>query len=258
MSKHPLLNMASYGAETGTPLVLVHGLFGSGRNWRAIGRHLSRDRWVVTVDLRNHGHSFWDADNSYQALADDLARVIDHLGGRADVMGHSMGGKAAMVLAVQNPDKVARLIVADIAPVGYAHSQNDSIAAMQSLDLSKHDRRSTAQDALETATNDPALAGFFAQSLELEDGELRWLLNLDALKSNMNAVIGFPTLDGSFSKDTLFIRGGASDYVGTESREEVLRLFPHATLKTITGAGHWLHADKPREFMKILGEYLAR
>lgn len=257
MTDTPLLNMAHFGEGPGTPLVIVHGLFGSGRNWRAIARHMSKDRPVVTVDLRNHGESFWDGDNSYFALADDLARVIAHLGGRADVLGHSMGGKAAMVLALQNPQMIDRLIIADIAPIGYRHSQSENIAVMQSVPLQEFDRRSAVQSALETATGDPALSAFFAQSVEVEDGQLRWLLNLEALEHNMQAIIGFPDMHGAYEGAALFIRGGASDYVRGAGEAEIARLFPQAEIRTIDGAGHWVHADKPRDFMTILGEYLA-
>lgn len=257
MSDPHLLNMTHFGEESGMPLLIVHGLFGSGRNWRAIARHLAKDRHVVTVDLRNHGNSFWDEDNTYPALARDLARVISHLGGQADVLGHSMGGKAAMVLALEYPRMINRLIIADIAPLGYAHTQSDNIAIMQSIPLQGLARRSAAQSELEEKTGDAGLSAFFAQSIDVEDGNLRWLLNLDALDRNMQPIIGFPHMPGTFPTDTLFIRGGDSDYVDGTGETEIMRLFPNATIRTIDGAGHWLHADKPREFMTILSEYLA-
>lgn len=256
MTDLPLLQMQNFGTETGVPLLIVHGLFGSGRNWRALARHLAKSRWVVTVDMRNHGSSFWNDSNTYDDLANDLAAVVQHLGGTADVLGHSMGGKAAMVLALKRPDLVGRLIIADIAPVGYEHSQTPNIDIMQALPISDYDRRSQAQDALEAATGDAGLGAFFAQSLSFEDGKAEWLLNLSALKANMDAIIGFPAMDGAFAREALFIRGGASDYVSDETESEVRRLFPHFKLATIDGAGHWLHAEKPREFLKIVDEYL--
>lgn len=251
-----LLNYSNFGEEVGTPLILVHGLFGSGRNWRAIARYLSKSRWVVTVDMRNHGNSFWNSGNSYFDLADDLAHLITHLGGVAEVMGHSMGGKAAMVLALNNPEMIQRLIIADIAPVGYAHSQNDKIEVMQSLSLSQFDRRSAAETALKEKLDDAGLAAFFAQSLSFDDPAPKWLLNLDALHANMDAIIGFPALNGSFAKEVLFLCGGDSDYVDNSGKTEISRLFPSAITQTIEGAGHWIHADQPREFMRILSTYL--
>ena len=252
----PLLNMTHFGEGDGIPLLIVHGLFGSGRNWRAIARHLSKNRHVVTVDLRNHGDSFWNDDNTYAALADDLEQVVMHLGGRVDVLGHSMGGKAAMVLALRSPSMINRLIVADIAPVAYTHTQNENIALMQSLPLAEFGRRSDVQEALRTRTGDAALAAFFAQSVRIEDNGLQWMLNLDALKTNMAAIIGFPEMQIAYEDNALFIRGSASDYVHGVGETAVAQLFPKANIHTINKAGHWLHADKPREFMSILDEYL--
>jgi pimeloyl-ACP methyl ester carboxylesterase len=251
-----LLNLTHFGEQTGTPLLMVHGLFGSSRNWRAIARFLSKDRWVVTVDLRNHGNSFWDEDNTYPALASDLAKVIDEVGGTADVMGHSMGGKAAMVLAVENPQLINRLIIADIAPVEYKHTQSDNVSIMQSIPIEQLDRRSDLQSAIEKKTGDAGLAAFFAQSLSFENDTPKWQLNLQALQDNMKSIIGFPTLKGNYQKEALFLRGGASDYVIDTTKID--QLFPQAIVKTIDGAGHWLHAEKPREFMQILSEYLSQ
>jgi esterase len=256
MSDPDLLSYSNFGEQVGTPLILVHGLFGSGRNWRAIARFLSKNRWVVTVDMRNHGNSFWNPQNSYFDLSSDLARLVRHLGGVADVMGHSMGGKAAMVLALNNPEMIQRLIIADIAPVGYLHSQNDKIEVMQSLLLNQFDRRSAAETALEDKLGDAGLAAFFAQSLSFDDPAPKWLLNLDALYANMDAIIGFPVLNGSFAKEVLFLCGGDSDYVDNAGKIEIDRLFPKAITQTIDGASHWIHADKPREFMTILSAYL--
>lgn len=257
MSDPKLLNMAHFGEGSGTPLLIVHGLFGSGRNWRAIARHLSKERPVVTVDLRNHGESFWNEDNSYAALAKDLERVIEDLGGKADVLGHSMGGKAAMVLAMQQPHLIGQLIIADIAPVGYAHTQSDNITIMQSIPLEDFDRRSAVQTALEQKTGDAGLAAFFAQSVEFDGETPRWSLNLNALQANMQAIIGFPQMDTPYDGSALFLRGGDSDYIVVECETEVYRLFPQAEVQTIDGAGHWLHAEKPRDFMQIVHEYLA-
>ena len=257
MSDPQLLNFTSYGDMTDTPLLIAHGLFGSARNWRAIARHLSKDRPVVTVDLRNHGNSFWDDDNTYTALASDLEHVIAKLGGKADVLGHSMGGKAAMILALQSPQMIDRLIIADIAPVQYHHTQSSNIAIMQSIPLNELDRRSAVQALLERKTGDAGLSAFFAQSIEVDEGNLRWMLNLDALEKNMGSIIGFPKMDSEYDREVLFIRGGNSDYVNGDGQREIKCLFPSAELRTINGAGHWLHADKTKEFIRILVEYLA-
>lgn len=251
-----LLNSYSFGEETGTPLLIVHGLFGSARNWHSLARSFARERWVVSVDLRNHGSSFWDDANSYHDLAEDLAKVIKSLGGAATVLGHSMGGKAAMTLAATAPELLDRLLIADIAPVVYSHSQSDNIKIMKNLPLHKISRRSEAQNWMQDATGDPALAAFFSQSLEIENGEARWLLNLDVLAAYMDQIIGYPDLDTQFEKPVLAIRGGASDYVDETGGRAMNDLFPNLTVETIPMAGHWLHAEKPKEFVSIVKQFL--
>ncbi len=250
-----MLNTVEMG-EGAVPLIIVHGLFGSARNWRVLQKRLSAHRRVVAVDLRNHGDSFWDADNSYEALADDLAEVISAHGGVADVLGHSMGGKAAMVLALTRPQMVRRLIVADIAPMAYTHTQAGHIAAMQSVDLSVVSRRSEADKQLaETVPNAP-LRAFFLQSIALQDGRARWQLNLAALAAEMPKIMGFPTLGSVYNGPTLMLHGELSDYVQPKMHPEILRLFPQASFAEIEGAGHWLHAEKPREFQAAVERFL--
>ena len=161
-----------------------------------------------------------------------------------------------MVLALQNPEMIARLIIADIAPVRYEHSQDQNIQIMQSIPLDQFDRRSAVEAELYKKTSDAGLAAFFSQSLSFDEQTPRWLLNLDALLQNMDDIIGFPHMSQTFANEALFITGGESEYVGPNTRAEVDRLFPTAVLKTIDDAGHWLHADKPREFMTILDTYL--
>lgn len=247
-----LLETTSYGEQVGVPLLIVHGLFGAGRNWRALARHFSRRRWVLTVDLRNHGNSFWDASNSYTDLAADLVSVIAAHGGIADVLGHSMGGKAGMVLALQHPDLVRRLLIADIAPVAYGHTQIDNIKAMQSVPLDQITRRSEADALLAEMVPEPAVRAFLLSSLQIGADGNRWVLNLQALAENMTAIIGFPDGDGRFGGAAHFIHGGASDYVKPDYHAYIYQLFPRADFHEIAGAGHWLHAEKPREFIGIV------
>lgn len=251
-----ILNSYSFGDETGTPLVIVHGLFGSARNWHSLARNLARDRWVVSVDLRNHGNSGWSDSNSYSDLAADLGETIDGLGGQAAVLGHSMGGKTAMMLAATAPEKIERLIIADIAPVTYAHDQSNNIAIMQTLPLGEITRRSEAQAWLHQRTEDPSLAAFFSQSLEFQDGQARWLLHHEALAAHMSDIVGFPDVDFCFEGPTLAIRGGASDYVDANGQSALEKKFPQLTIATIPHAGHWLHAEKPKEFLSIVKDFL--
>ncbi len=252
-----MLNTIIHGTATDKPALLIaHGLFGSARNWGAIAKRLSSDRRVIAVDMRNHGLSLHDADHSYAALAGDLAEVIEtQAGGRADLLGHSMGGKAAMVLALSHPGTLRSLTVADIAPVAYSHTQQPYIDVMQSLDLTAIETRSQARDALAAQVDDPALAAFFTQSLDLR--EKRWLLGLDALSANMEHILGFPEMgDARFDGPALFLSGAASDYVQRAHRGRIKALFPAARFASIPGAGHWLHAEKPREFEAAMRAWL--
>ena len=187
-----------YGSATDRPpLVIAHGLFGSARNWSAIGKRLAADRQVIAVDMRNHGDSPRSPDHSYRAMAGDLAETIAEHGGRADVLGHSMGGKAAMVLALTRADAVNRLIVADMAPVAYSHSQIDYVDAMRGVDLASVSRRSDADAALADAVPEPPLRAFLLQSLSIDPSGAAWKLNLDALADQMPAIMDFPDLEGT-------------------------------------------------------------
>ncbi len=251
---------ASEGPETAPPLLIAHGLFGSGRNFGAIAKRLAAGLRVLAVDMRNHGASPWDDDCSYPAMAGDLARAIEtRLGGRAVVLGHSMGGKAAMALALAEPARVAALAVADIAPVAYAHSHRSLIAAMEGLDLSGLSRRGEADPRLAEAAPEPALRAFLLQNLVFEGGRARWRINLAALRAGMADLLGFPEFgEARYEGPALFLHGGASDYVDEAARPEILRRFPAAEIRAIAGAGHWLHAEKPDAFVAALSDWLAR
>ncbi len=251
-----MLNYIEYGNTTPDhpPLLIAHGLYGSGRNWGVIAKRLSDTRQVITPDLRNHGHSPHLPSQSYEDMADDLAELIGHIGAPVDLCGHSMGGKAAMVLALRRPELLRRLVIADIAPVPYPHTQSHHIEAMRSVDLSTLTRRSDASAQLEAAGVDPALQSFFTQSLDVAGK--RWRLNLDVLEAEMDKITGFPEVSGSFDHPTLFLTGGDSTYVLPEHRERIKSLFPAARFAKLPGAGHWLHADRPRAFEAALRTYL--
>jgi pimeloyl-ACP methyl ester carboxylesterase len=234
--------------------LIVHGLFGSGRNWGAIAKRLSATRHVVAVDMRNHGNSPWFDSQTYHDMASDLAEVITHFGGKMDVCGHSMGGKTSMVLALTQPALVNRLIVADIAPVPYGHDQNQNIAAMRSVDMSKVTKRADAVAQLAQTIDDTTLQSFFTQSLDIKDK--RWRLNLDVLERDMDQILSFPDIASHFDGPTLFLSGADSDYVLPAHRDTIRAKFPKARFAKITGAGHWLHAQKPREFIQSVQTWL--
>ena len=245
-----MLNMIRHGTPTDRPpLLVVHGLFGSARNWGVISKRLSDEREVIAVDQRNHGDSPRNDSHTYFDMAEDLAQVID---GKWDVLGHSMGGKAAMVLALKYPEKVNRLIVADIAPVAYTHTQTQNINRMRRVDLETvKDRKDAAE---QMGDLDDGLQAFFLQSLDLK--ERRWKLNLDALEANMADIVGFPDVPGQFDGEALFLSGAKSDYVLPEYRARIRDLFPNSHFAKLPGTGHWLHAEKPREFEAAVRTFL--
>jgi pimeloyl-ACP methyl ester carboxylesterase len=179
-------------------------------------------------------------------MADDLVEVINSLNIKPNIIGHSMGGKAAMVLALKRPNLVRNLIIADIAPVKYEHDQSQFIEAMQKVDLSKVEKRSDATLALSKFVEDKSLQNFFTQSLDIK--AKRWKLNLKVLRSEMSEILSFPKIESEFSGHSLFLKGEKSDYIKSEHRKLIKSLFTKARFATFKEAGHWLHAEKPREF----------
>ncbi len=239
------------------PLVIAHGLYGSARNWGVIARRLADVRDVVAVDMRNHGDSPWLPSHSYPDMAADLAEVIAGLGRPVDLLGHSMGGKAAMQLALTQPHLLRRLVVADIAPVAYQHDQSRHVHAMQALDLDGLTTRGAADRRLTATVPEASLRAFFLQSLDLKSTPPRWRLNLEVLLAEMPKIVGWPGTEGVFDGPTLFLTGADSHYVLPEHRPAIKALFSHARFAKIPGTGHWLHAEKPREFEETVRVFLS-
>lgn len=235
-----MLEANRFGEGRGRPVLIAHGLFGSARNWGAVARRLSEDREVWAVDMRNHGASPWDPDHSYPALAGDLAEMAAAMGGAVDVVGHSMGGKAAMAMALLHPEAVRRLVVLDIAPVPYGHGADNLrlIAAMRAVDPA------AGRQAALAALGGDAVAAFLVQSLDAAEG--RWRLNLDALEANMGRIVGWGVA-GAWAGPALVVDGELSDFVTPAHREVIRAILPRARVARLKGAGHWLHADRPRE-----------
>lgn len=257
-----MLNILRHPALTDSdlpPLLIVHGLYGSARNWNVIARRLSETREVLAVDMRNHGESPWFPTHSYPEMAEDLAEVIRATQtGPIDVLGHSMGGKASMTLALAHPGLVRRLVVADIAPVAYQHDQTQYITAMRALDLTGLSGRGEADRRLAATVPEGPLRAFFLQSLDLKaPGGPKWRLNLDVLEAEMPKIVGWHDPQGQFDGPTLFLTGAESHYVKPEHRPAIRALFPNAHFAKLPGAGHWLHADKPREVEETLRVFLS-
>lgn len=233
-----MLNTITHGDPSLPKLLIAHGLYGSARNWGVIAKRLSDRFYMICPDMRNHGSSPWFETQNYHDMARDLAQLLD---GPTHVLGHSMGGKAAMVLALTRPELVQELIVADIAPVPYVHSQTHHIQAMKAVDLTRVERRADAGADL-----DPEVRDFLLQSLDLK--AKKWRLNLDVLEDQMPEIVGFPDMSEQYDGPTLFLTGANSTYVQPEHRGAIKARFPKARFAKIPGTGHWLHAEKPREF----------
>lgn len=244
-----MLNSLVTGPEDGPKLLIAHGLYGSARNWGVLTRPLSDRFRVTSVDMRNHGDSPWFDSHGYEEMGADLAEMAR---APTHVLGHSMGGKAAMALALAHPEKVDRLIVADMAPVSYDHDQMRYIDAMRRVDLGAVTRRSEAAAQLEGI--EPGVASFLLQSLDIAGR--KWKLNLDVLEAEMPRILGWPDLPGAFEGPTLFLSGGDSTYVRRAHRDRIKSLFPNAKFATIPGAGHWLHADRPAETEAAIRAFL--
>lgn len=245
---NPILNYTLQGQ--GDPLLIIHGLFGSLRNWQTLSKGFAEHFKVISLDLRNHGDSFHDEEMSYTFMAEDVLLLMDELGlTSAHVLGHSMGGKVAMTLCHNYPQRVNKLIIADIAPLTYRHNYDELIVPILELDISSFKSRKEADLALAGSITDQRIRLFLMQNLSLGGGVLQWKLNWTALHKNMEALIGFPSIiSWSIDNQSLFIRGALSDYVLDENWAFIQSHFTQARLHTINNAGHWLHADQPALF----------
>ena len=253
------LTAVEYGE--GPPLAILHGLFGSGRNWTSIAQRLSKQHRVVTLDLRNHGASPWADTMDYEEMAADVRATLHARGyHRYALLGHSMGGKAAIVAALQHGAEVERLLVVDIAPVNYPPHHLALVQAMRELDLSGIERRSEADARVARSIPNPAERAFLAQNLVFEDGRARWRLNLAAIEQAMPKLGEFPDLPPTaiYNAPALFIAGGQSDYLRPEHAPAIRRRFPSAEIVRIGNAGHWLHAEQPQAFLSIVEPFLSR
>ena len=249
------LSYKSQGAA-GSPIVILHGLLGSSSNWRSIARQLAEHHRVFTLDLPNHGESPHVDHMSYPAMAQDVRDFLDsHAIETATFIGHSMGGKTAMRLALDACERLDRLVVVDIAPTPSHHDHSLWLRAMAGLDMARITRRSDAEHMLETAVPDAAMRQFLLQNLTSTPQGFAWRINLPGIEASLPALLDFPVEANvrPFTGPTLFLRGGQSDYI-LERDEKVIRsLFPRAEIVTIEDAGHWLHAEQPARFLEALG-----
>ncbi len=241
---------------SGPPVVILHGLFGSATNWRRIAEGLSDQRQIFSVDLPNHGESPWTDDMSYPAqaalLADFLAVEVPE---SPILIGHSMGGKVAMTLALQHEILLGALVVVDIAPTAYPHTHEPLVEAMKSLDLAAIRNRREAEIQLEKAIPEKALRQFLLQNLRSTSGGLRWRINLEVIHRQMGALTGFDVTAAPCVVPSLFIYGTQSDYVTPKTTPTILKHFPKSPAGGLEGAGHWLHAQEPQRFIQAFQEF---
>jgi pimeloyl-ACP methyl ester carboxylesterase len=261
----PTLHTTELG-ERGSRVVFCHGLFGQGKNWSNVAKAIAEDHRVSLVDMPNHGRSPWTDAFDYPAMADAVAGLLSEDEPVA-LVGHSMGGKAAMVLALRYPGLVERLCVVDVAPAAYRHGDEFTgyVEAMRGLDLGSLSRRSEADEAMASAVPDPTIRAFLLQNLRRETSEQgeeswRWQVNLDALGAHLDDLGAWPgkLLEdaAAYEGPVLWLRGEASGYVRDEHAPAMDALFPRNRRVTIKNAGHWLHSEQPQVFVEVLRVFL--
>lgn len=242
-----------------TPLVVVHGLLGSADNWRSHLKQWQRRHRVIAVDLRNHGRSPHATGMGYDAMAEDLLALLDRLDiPRAHLLGHSMGGKVVISLARLAPQRVASLIVADIAPRAYGHGHDAVFAGLRRVVDGKPTNRREADALLAEHVTERPVRLFLATNLERsDDGVLRLRIGLDEIERDYDAIMQAPAGEGAFEGPTLVLRGGRSPYVTDEMLPVLREVLPEATVVTLEEAGHWLHAEQPEAFQAAVNDFLA-
>jgi pimeloyl-ACP methyl ester carboxylesterase len=249
--------------DHGSPIVFCHGLFGQGKNWTTIAKALGADHRVLLLDMPHHGRSPWSDHFDYLEMADQVAAALPE-DEPVTLVGHSMGGKLAMVLALRRPELVARLCVVDVAPVDYGHGSEFAgyIEAMRGLDLGSLQSRGAADEALSEAVPSDTVRGFLLQNLRRDGDGWTWQPNLEVLGEELPEVTGWPgdRLEGldPYDGPVLWIAGGDSGYVKPEYAEQMDRWFPTNRRVTIKDAGHWVHAQQPEVFVEVLRRFVDR
>jgi len=247
------------GKYTRPPLVILHGLFGSGDNWRSHAQALATDREVLVPDMPGHGESTHAGSYGYPALAGIVLDALEELGlateGRpVSLLGHSMGGKVAMAIAFVRPEAIDALIIADIAPREYPPRHDQIFDAMSRVAASRPDSRSDGDAILAQGIPERSVRLFLLKSLvpDPDDGGYRWKLDLDGLRAGYDEIRGWPFTDDVYPDGTLIIAGGSSPYLSGSDKENVARHLPKARIETIPGAGHWLHVEARDRFLSLV------
>jgi len=249
------LNYKQMGS--GQPLIVLHGLFGSLDNWMTLGRRWSEDFSVYLLDLRNHGRSPHTPEHTLNAMADD---VIDFMDGQnlqsASVLGHSMGGKVVMELALKHPERIRSAIIADMGPQEYERGHDQIFKALQSVDFSVIEQRSDITDQLKKFISNPGVVAFLAKNAARSGQGFHWKMNLDVLESGYENILRPIISDQPYEKKVLVLKGEKSPYVTPEAELMLLDLFPRVEIRTLPEAGHWLHAEQPELFYEKVHDFL--
>ena len=243
---------------TGKPLLILHGYFGMSDNWKTLGNQFSENYEVHLIDQRNHGRSFHDAAFNYTLLVEDLYRyILHHQLEKVHLLGHSMGGKTAMLFAVTHPQMVDKLLIADISPRKYEPHHNAILAGLNSIDFSIQTTRALVDAKLAELIPEVGIRQFLLKNVYwIEKGKLAFRFHLASLTAN-NVYIGEPLPNGtSFEGETLFLKGAKSGYITNQELPIIARHFPNANVLTIANAGHWLHAENPKDFYSAVLNFL--
>lgn len=243
----------------GFPLVILHGLFGFSDNWQTHAKKLAAYYRVVLVDLRNHGHSPWSDEFSYQLMVNDLKELVDDLGiQKMHLLGHSMGGKVTMLFAQQYTKSIDKLLVVDIGIKAYPMHHQHILAGMHAIDLNTITARSQAEAILKEHIDSDGVRQFLLKNLYWKDkGQLAWRMNVDVLEREMPEILAALPEKETFVP-TLFIRGALSNYILDEDFSAIEEVFPEAEFVTIDHAGHWVHAEAPEEFIDAVLSFCLR
>jgi pimeloyl-ACP methyl ester carboxylesterase len=245
--------------QSGSRVVFCHGLFGQGKNWTQAAKALSAEHRVLLLDMPNHGRSPWTERFDYVELADHVA---SELGDEpVALVGHSMGGKIAMCVALRHPELVERLVVVDVAPVAYPSGREfvGYVDTMRALDLSTLERRDQADEALREQVPNPVVRSFLLQNLRRTDDGWHWQVNLDLLGASMDGLTGWPADrlgEATYDGPVLWIGGADSDYIDDAHAPEMDRRFPRNRRVLVKGAGHWVHSEQPTIFLEVLRRFL--
>lgn len=258
MADSSLLNHETLGTASNPAIIIIHGLFGDKDNLKSLARELSEDYYCILPDARNHGESFHSDSMTYPDMAEDIIKLADSLNLETFyLVGHSMGGKIAMETCIKAPERIKAAIFADISPAAYDGTHDSILDALSNLDIDQVKSRGDADKQLAEKISEQGVRQFLLKNLKKTDNGYQWRLNLKALRENYQQ-ISAAVSTGQYQGPVLFIKGGGSNYLTEKHQQEVAARFNNTSVKVIEGAGHWLHAEKPRIFNRLVIEFIAQ